>query len=66
MHDMCDWCLQRPEEGVGSPGAGVLVVCWESNQGHLKDQPVLLTDDPFLQPLLSPVGFSVLPFSLCP
>lgn len=40
-------------EGAGSLGTGLEVVasqcgCWESNSGSLKEQQVLLTDEPSL------------------
>jgi hypothetical protein len=44
-------------QGVRSPGTGVTnrcdlsCGCWELNLGHLEEQPVLLTIEPFLQPL---------------
>lgn len=44
------WCLQRPEEGVESPGTGVIVGfepplgCWELNLGLLEE--VLLIAEP--------------------
>ena len=49
-------CLQRPEEGTGSSGAGVTngcelpCGCRELNPGPLEEQQVLLTDEPSLQP----------------
>lgn len=48
-------CLQRPEEGIRSGGAGVTDDCKllskyeESSLGHLKECPVLLTTEKFLQ-----------------
>lgn len=48
--------LRRPEGGVQSPGTGVTdscelsCECWESNQGPLEAQTVLLTTQPSLQP----------------
>ena len=47
---------QRPEQGVGSPGAGVTDCCelpcgrWESNPDPLKEQPTLLTTESLLIP----------------
>ena len=49
------WCLQRSEEGVGSPRTGVIdgceppCRCQELNSGLLEEQPVLLTTKPSLQ-----------------
>ena len=49
-------CLQRPEEGIGSPETGVLnsrkltCGCWESIPGPLEEQLVLLTLEPSRQP----------------
>ena len=43
----------------GSPASGVTdgcelpCGCWESNPGPLEEQPVLLTTEPALQPLLT-------------
>lgn len=50
------WCLQRPEGGFRSLGTEVTVGCeqpcgcWKMNHKTLKEQPVLLTVDPLLQP----------------
>lgn len=49
-------CLQRPEKSMGSSRAGVLdgcepgCGCWEVNLVLLKEQPLLLTAKPPLQP----------------
>jgi hypothetical protein len=49
------WCLQWPEQGVRSPGAGITdhceppCRCWELNPGPLQEQPVLLTTEPSFQ-----------------
>lgn len=46
----------RPEHGVASPGAGVAGQCelpdecWELNPVLWKEQPVLVTAEPCLQP----------------
>jgi hypothetical protein len=51
-------CLQRPEEGVRSPGAEDTDSCelpcgyWELNLGPRQESPVLLTTEPSLQPHL--------------
>lgn len=43
------WCLQRPEEGVTSPGIGVRggceipCQCWELGLGPQQEQPVVFT-----------------------
>ena len=50
------WLHICPCEGVGSTGTGVtdscelLCGCWELNPAPLKEQPVLLTAEPSLQP----------------
>ena len=45
----CEWSVWwpgRPEEGITSPGTGVTdgcelpYGCWESDPGHLEEQPV--------------------------
>lgn len=42
-------CLRGPEEGVGSPGCGVMdgyepsCGCWEQNMGLLEEQRAVLT-----------------------
>lgn len=58
--DVCahgsDWWLQRSEEGVGSPGTGVIedcelaCGCWELNPSSLQVRHVFLTMEPSLQP----------------
>ncbi|EGV91294.1 hypothetical protein I79_026061 [Cricetulus griseus] len=46
MHYLCVWCQQRSEEGIRSPGPGVIdgcdlsSECWEPNLGPLQEQPV--------------------------
>ena len=51
VHHVHAWCLQRSEEGVGSPRASVkkdcgqLCGCWELNSGPLEEHPVLLTTE---------------------
>ena len=51
LHLLYDWCLQSPEEGIGSPGAGVtdgcepLCECWELNLGPLEQQLVFLATE---------------------
>ena len=61
--------LGSPQEGVGSPGAGVTGSCeaaqygfWELNSGALQVQPVLLTTEPPLQlhTTFSPVKLNTL------
>jgi hypothetical protein len=52
---MYTMCLQRQEEGIGSPGTritGCELPCryWELNLDPQEEQPVLLTTEPFLQP----------------
>lgn len=48
-------CLQGPEEGIRSPGVGVMVVVgilfefWEANSGSLEEQHILLSIEPSLQ-----------------
>lgn len=45
----CPW---RPEEGIGSPGAGVTGTCeLRINSGPLPKEYTLLTTEPSLQPL---------------
>lgn len=39
---MCVQCLQWPEEGTGSTGAGVLGICELPNQGARYQKPSLL------------------------
>ena len=44
VYHMYAWCQWRPEEGIGSPGTGVLdgcealYECWDPNPGPLKEQ----------------------------
>ena len=61
---LCAWCLWRPEERALDPiGLELQAVvnitctcgCWQSNLDPLEEQPVLLTAEPALQPML---GFS--------
>jgi E3 ubiquitin-protein ligase NEDD4 len=58
MHHIQEWYLQRPEEGLGSPGTGDVedceppCGCWDLNSGPSEDQSVLLTAEPSLQPSL--------------
>jgi hypothetical protein len=41
-----------PKEGIGPPdGCEPPCGCWELNSGPLEEKPVLLTAEPFLQPL---------------
>jgi hypothetical protein len=46
--------LQRAEEGIRSPGTGVVYSCelpdgcWELNLGPLEEQPVILTPELYL------------------
>lgn len=48
--------LQKPEVGTRFTASGVMdgyeqsCRCWESNQGHLEEQRVPLTTEPYLQP----------------
>lgn len=43
--------VQKPEEGIGSPGAGVIEGCelpwryWELNLDPMEEQPVLFTTE---------------------
>ena len=54
---LCTTCLQRPEEGVGSPGTRVTGCwelpsgCWEWNPCSLEGQPVLLMAEPSPLPM---------------
>ena len=54
VHQMCAWCPRWAEEGVGSPGTGVIdgckpsCGCWDSNTGALQEQQVLLTKEWYL------------------
>lgn len=58
LRTTCIQCLQRPEEGAGSPGNKVtkscelLYGCWELNSGSVKEQPVLLTTES-IQPIIT-------------
>lgn len=55
MWTVCGHCLQRVEEGVRSPGTGLMdgcyppLRCWEPNLDPLEEQPVFLLADPSLQ-----------------
>lgn len=55
---MSAWYLWRPKEGIVFPGLGdtddweLLQGCWGSNQGPLQEQPMLLTFEPHLHPLI--------------
>lgn len=57
VHHAHTWCLQRPEEDVGSSGSEAINVCrlpaecWELNLGPLEEKPVLITTEPCLQHL---------------
>jgi len=57
---MCVQCLKKLEEGIGSPGTGVIDSCelycqrWELNLGPLEEQPRLLITEP---PLWLPSTF---------
>lgn len=65
---ICAPCVSqwRPEEGVDSLGPGVTDVCelpykyLDLNMGPLEKQTVLLTAEPFLQPLLLLFKFYIL------
>jgi hypothetical protein len=56
VHPLPVWCPLRPEEGAGSPSTAVADGCelpcgyWEPNLGPLREQPVLLTTGPSVQP----------------
>ena len=54
MYYMNSWCPQRTEEGIGCLQTGVVdsVSCPvdAGNQIGLLQEPVLLSDEPFLQP----------------
>ena len=57
MHRMHAWDPQRLEGAIGLSGIGVTVVncqcgCWRFNPDPLKEQRVLLSAEPTLQPLL--------------
>lgn len=61
VHYLCSWCPWRPEKGARSFGTGVTISCeppprgyWETNLGHLEEQPMLLTTG---SPLQSQVCF---------
>ncbi|XP_038177019.1 E3 ubiquitin-protein ligase NEDD4 isoform X7 [Arvicola amphibius] len=54
--EVWEFCLDKTEEGVGSPGSEVTdsceppCGCWELNPGSLEEDHLLLSDDPYLQP----------------
>lgn len=52
---MYAWYQRKPEEGMESPGTGLTddaTLCvLESNPGPLEDRLVLLSTEPYLQPL---------------
>lgn len=56
LYTMYIQCPQGPEEGIGSPGAGVTDCyklpsgCWRLNTGPLEEQQVVFTAKPSLQP----------------
>lgn len=61
LHHMLAWCSQRPEEGLGIEGpqglkfmGGCKPPCawWELFLGSLEEQPVFLSTEPALLPLL--------------
>ena len=58
VHYLCAWCLQRPKESVRSLGTRVTDgcdppnSCWELNLGPMEKKPVLLTTEPFHQPIV--------------
>ena len=60
---MCVQYPQRPVEGIGSPGTGVIDGCeplcgfWELNPDPLQEQLVPLTTEPSLQPQYVPSNF---------
>lgn len=53
---LCAWCLQRLEEGIGSPGTratdGCLLLCgiWEPILDALGKQPELISSESFCSP----------------
>jgi hypothetical protein len=55
VHHVSAWCPGSSEEGIRSPGTGVidgcgaLCGCWEPKLGPLGKQPVLLTPERSLQ-----------------
>lgn len=57
MYHVCAWCLQWSQEGVRSPGIGVMNACepphgcWEQNLGRLQEQQMLLAPEPSVQSL---------------
>lgn len=59
VHRVLAWCLQKPEEGIGSPETEVMVGCelpcafWELNLAPLEEQSVSLTTEPSLRYLLT-------------
>lgn len=67
------WCPKSSEEGVSSPGSGVMDLCEppcgcrELNPGPLVEQPVRLTAEPFLPslknslPRISKLNFNIRP-----
>ncbi|CAO2634374.1 E3 ubiquitin-protein ligase NEDD4, partial [Lemmus lemmus] len=54
--EVWEFCLDKTEEGVGSPGSEVTdgceppCGCWELNPGSLEEDHLLLSDEPYLQP----------------
>lgn len=58
VYRICVLCSQRPVEGLGSHGTGIMGNCelsctfWELKLGSMEEQPVLLTIEPSLQPLI--------------
>lgn len=67
LHHMHAWSPKSPEEGVRSPRTGVIDGCespcgpWESNPGHLEEEPMLLTIEPSILPLVCFVK-AILPY----
>lgn len=58
MHYLHAWCLQRPADTIKFPDIGVISVCellhgcLELDPDPLEEQPVFLSAEPSLQPLV--------------
>ena len=58
VHRMHAWCLWKKEEAIKATRTGDTdgceppCGCWEMNLGPLQEPQVLLTAEPFLQPLI--------------
>lgn len=57
VHYMCTWVPQKSEKSIKSPGTKVMDGCdpprgfWKLNLSPLREQQVLLTGEPSVQPL---------------